>query len=511
MTTGRWRIGLVLFTAGLVLTRLPALLYAGAISDENIYSVVASVMLHGGKPYLDAVERKPPLLFAVYAAVFGLAGEYNWLALHLTAVAWTGATMLLLYLVAQRMFDTVAGCFAALLYGLFMVWADYGNLAFNGELLMNLPIVLALALTLGPASGRWRLELVLAGVLIGLAFLLKQPAGIAGLPLGLYLLDGGYRRARGFSRADILRQAAGLIAGFVASLGITAVVLRREGVLQEAIYWTVLDHLAPVGPSTGQFWNRALVNSGLFVVSTLPLVLAAGVSVWLGFRRERTLWEGRRPEFRTVVLLFLVSLLGVSASGQFLYHYYLQLLPPLVLLAAPVCGGIWRRAIAYPLRPGPRLLAGWLGLTAAVFLAVDSIGLERHRPGSDAGEWVRQHSRPGDRLFLWGEGAGVYLSAERLPATRYVTIFPLTGKVFGGYPASWGPRYEDSRILPGAWDHLWADLARHPARYFIDAESGDRGGRYPVARYPQLDAYIKRWYRQAYRAQDGVVYQRAGG
>ena len=51
-----------------------------------------------------------------------------------------------------------------------------------------------------------------------------------------------------------------------------------------------------------------------------------------------------------------------------------------------------------------------------------------------------------------------YLDANRLPAARYVATFPLTGHVFGGYPAAWGPRYEDQRIQPACWDTLWRDF-----------------------------------------------------
>jgi 4-amino-4-deoxy-L-arabinose transferase-like glycosyltransferase len=501
--------------AALVLLRLPAILHPRAIDDEQVYSVVASVMAHGGKPYLDAVERKPPLLFGLYATVFRLAGEYNWTALHLTAVGWTFATMVLLYLITRRLFDPTAATFAAMLYGLFQAWADYRNLAFNGELLMNLPIVAAVGLTLGPHRWRWRPELAAAGALIGIAFLLKQPAGIAGLPLGWYVLGREYRRSRGFSWGDSLRHAALLVVGLLASFGVTALLLRREGILNDAIHWTVLDHMSPVGPTYLHFWQRALFPTAVFVGSTLPLVLAAASSVWQGIDPAGTLWSGRRGELVALLILLAVSVVGLSASGQFLYHYYLQLLPPLALLAAPVCGAIWRGGEAPPpqLLPGRTWLTSWLALTAAVYLMVDTIGIRRHREDTDVGRWVREHSAAGDRLFVWGQGdrqVGVYLDARRQPASRYIAIFPLTGHVFGGYPESWGAGYEDTRVLPGAWDNLRADFERHPPRFIIDGEVADPESHYPVSRYPQLSSYLTKWYREAYRGRDGVVYVRDG-
>jgi len=52
-----------------IVTRLPSLLHPQAIDDEETYSVVANVIVDGGWPYVDAVERKPPLLFTTIEAL----------------------------------------------------------------------------------------------------------------------------------------------------------------------------------------------------------------------------------------------------------------------------------------------------------------------------------------------------------------------------------------------------------------------------------------------------------
>ena len=51
--------------------------------------------------------------------------------------------MAALHALVRGMFDAQTGVVAALLYAIFVAWADYTNLALNGELLMNLPVVLA--------------------------------------------------------------------------------------------------------------------------------------------------------------------------------------------------------------------------------------------------------------------------------------------------------------------------------------------------------------------------------
>ena len=65
-------LGIVLLTVAI---RLPSLSHPQPIDSEAMYSVVANEIVDGGRPYVDAVERKPPLLFWTYAAVFKVAGR----------------------------------------------------------------------------------------------------------------------------------------------------------------------------------------------------------------------------------------------------------------------------------------------------------------------------------------------------------------------------------------------------------------------------------------------------
>ncbi len=219
-------LGIVLLT---IVTRLPALQHPQAIDDEETYSVVANVIVDGGRPYVDAVERKPPLLFWTYAAVVEAAGKYNWKALHVVALAWTLATMAGLYVIGRGLFDRATGLIAALLYSVFQPWGELRDLAFNGELMMNLPVVWAWAIGLRRNSSRLRPELFFAGFLLGAGFLLKQPAAIAAVPLGIYLLLPAYRSSRALTRWQSVLQAALLTAGFATALGLVAARAPREG------------------------------------------------------------------------------------------------------------------------------------------------------------------------------------------------------------------------------------------------------------------------------------------
>jgi hypothetical protein len=220
-------------------------------------------------------------------------------------------------------------------------------------------------------------------------------------------------------------------------------------------------------------------------------------------------WERNRAEFFALLLLLGVSLIGVGINGQFLYHYFLQLLPPLALLAAPAFAAAWagESTGGFGL-PGRPWLRRWLGMSALIFLVVDSVGVMKRSAPSAAATYVRDHSEAADRIFVWGQGTrytGMYLDADRLPATRFIASFPLTGHIFGlGDPDGTA----SLRVPPERWQELSEDLARHPPRYIIDTDGVGRPPRYPIARYPILREYLGASYRVVWRAPDGVVYER---
>jgi len=498
---------LMLFT---IVTRLPLLTYPKACDDEQVYNVVAIEMLHGGVPYVDAVERKPPLLFYLYRGILGVAGAHNYFALHVVALLWTLATMALIAGVLRRMFDAATGLVGALLYAIFSAWANYTDLALNGELLMNLPAVAAVALALRPSRSSLRPDLMAAGALVSLAFLLKQPSVITGVPLAVYVLHPDYRRSRGLGWGASLVHAAMLLIGFVGALAVAALYLNHVGILREAWYWTITNHAVPFGPTTWFFWHKLPWRGALFVVETLPLLLLVGVSLRAGWGTgEHGIWARHRSEFAALVVLLAGCCLGVLANGQFNYHYFLQLTPPLALLGAPVLADIWSGARAARARYlAPRLLARWLAVTALLFLVVDAIGLARHRGPLGVAVYARAHSTEDDRIFMWGQATahvGIYLDAQRRPASRYVLSFPLNGMVFGLFDESYDTT---DRIVPGSWDNLRRDFERHPPKFIIDCHAVSDGPLHKIRKHAYMRQLLDTQFEEVFRGDDGIVYAR---
>src|SRR6516162_7180723 len=333
-------LGIVILTIAI---RLPALVYPRPIDSEAMYSVVANEIVDGGRPYADAVERKPPLLFWTYAAIFKIAGKFNWKALHIVALVWTLGAMAGLYVIGRELFDRNTGLIAALFYSVFQPWWTWKTLSFDGEMLMNLPIIWAWAIAFRRNSSRMRPELFAAGALLGAAFLLKQPAAIAAVPLGIYLLLPSYGASRSLTRTNSVIHATVLTLGFSACLGLVTIVLWKQGILHEAFYWTIADHDIP-----HVFWQKGIVNTLAFLGACLLLVFGAIMAC----RDKSKIWAGRAPERTALLGLLAASAIGAAAGARFYPHYYVQLIPPLVLLAAPYYAQLWSRTI----QPVHRLL-----------------------------------------------------------------------------------------------------------------------------------------------------------
>ncbi len=486
--------------AVLLVTHLPALLSESTIQDEAVYVVAAREMLAGGRLYVDVIDRKPPLLFWVYQEILRNFGTHNWLALHVVGVIWVLATMGALYLVGCTVAGARAGVVAALLYPVFQTFWDMVNLAFNGEVLMNLPVVLGIAIAFRGRS-RWRPELLLAGAMPALGFLLKQPAGIAGLALGIYVLLPGYRRSRGLEWVHSLVHAAWLCLGFAGTFAVAALMLQRQGNFREALYWSVLDHGVTYGIRSAVFWARGGRMTLIFSLCCAPLLFGVVQSL-----RAATLWTGREAERMALIVFLAVSAVGTAASGRFFDYYYIQLLPPLVLLAAP-----WFAAAWYGDQRSPQAIWTLRGtvLCAAIFLVVNFIEAPEPLGQGTVDQYIRRTSAAGDRLFVWGQYPKFYLHADLRPASRYIAFFPLTGYIFGS-PWNHDPAREDTqaRVLPGAWARFEEDIARHPPRYIFDTEAAYYPPKYPIAHFVLLHRLLMEHYRPVFSSPQGLLYQR---
>jgi hypothetical protein len=222
-------------------------------------------------------------------------------------------------------------------------------------------------------------------------------------------------------------------------------------------------------------------------------------------RYKSEIWTGKMAERTALLGLLGASAIGAAAGARFYPHYYVQLIPPLALLAACYYARVWSRTMQpshWLLRPG--VTYAWLAVTIVVFSIKHWTGLAPQRVPSETGQYLLAHSDPADRIFVWGQTPEIYLDAHRRPACRYITTFPLTGYVFGGPIPGLDTR---SRILPGAWSTLEQDFTRHPPTYIVDVQPDPKSAQYPVKNFPILAKLLADRYQPVAKTAEGVIYR----
>jgi hypothetical protein len=248
----------------------------------------------------------------------------------------------------------------------------------------------------------------------------------------------------------------------------------------------------PAGSRLGIELGRGALATLGFVGLHLSLVAAAALAARRRWRSDVDLW-----------LWVATGLAAIAAGFRFFGHYWLQVIPALVVIATPVLAGTgrrWRQAA----------LAGVLGPLAVAFALLFVHGSFRHRP--DAGRVaavVDANSATGDRVFVWGSYPELYLAADRLPAGKLVHTDFVTGRS-GGHE---DPSHTLSDATPGAYELMLDDLRAHPPEVVVDTSGNRLLGyrRYPLTMFPDLAGFVHDRYTEVALVEGLTVWRLAGG
>src|SRR6202521_665220 len=390
--------------AVVALAHLPAFFHRLLDGDEAIYGSIAALMNEGRALYAGGgVDNKPPGIFWVYAATFHVAGTYQMTAIHAVGLLVMGATCVMIFMIGRSLAGVRAGLLAALIYGICTGAGNPRLLASNTELFMMLPITASVLLML-------RRQWLWSGALLAAAGAFRQSAAINLLlvPVAIVLMEPSNRR---------LRTVGWFAGGLTAALVAGAVLLALTGSLAGFWDWTVgsLYGYAATNWTPALVWMRARDSIVPFVGSMAVVWVAA-----IAFA-----WRWKRPPLgqRVVIGWLVVSVPGSLAGGHLSWHYFIQVMGPLALLAAFAID----QALSTPMRR-------WVAAAAIVVLAVPMIGWDAFNLVSDpltydfsapvpqhqaVADYIRSHTRQQDRVFVWGDWPALYIESDRIMASRF--------------------------------------------------------------------------------------------
>jgi len=473
-------------------------------ADEGEHAAVAAVLMDGGLPYADAVANKPPAIFYIYLVTFIFFGKYNIIAVHMVCFLCTLCTAAVLSILANKMGGKKSALFALLFYLTFTAALYPKMIAANTEIFMVLPYSLAVLLLWHAMNKEKGWLYFVAGFVAGLSPLIKQVGGIEIVAVFTYFLIAIPLL---FGKKHIIPSLAVCInygLGFVSPIIVVALLFYRKGILPDFIFWAITypGRYISSGAAERSFLSQILEEFIPFILATLILWILT--FFWMkhaasDFRSQKNRLESSFPIF---LVLWFVASVGVTFLGKRMYgHYFIQIIPSLSLMAALYAGRlldesnvrrrkIWRAAIvALTIVPGIVFLA-----MAISFEAVTDTWGKISPDFRPAAEYIKEHTRAEDKIFVWGYFTPLYVYSGRTPSTRFNFTIVHTGYLKGDGPGEKDRADLNWLAAPEAWPMLEEDLKNDPPELIIDTSPGDYHyyGRYPLKNYPLMREYVEK-------------------
>ena len=435
------------------------------------------VVRSGGTMYVDIFDRKPPLPPLAYGASFALTDSTDIRPMRVLVTLFLLAGGLLVAHDAKRRWGS-------------NIHALWGGALFVGGAMALYPADAGaanyahFALLPGTAALLWsrrdRLGWAFAaGIAFGLALLTRQ-SWLLTLPAAMYSAWCSGR----------IRHIALLLSGTALTVSTVALYAPFDAYWE----WNFTNSpgfvFAAIGIGTAIF--RGVTSSAGFIA----FHVTAGACLWVLLRRRNPL----RTADRDLWFWLLGGLAAVAAGFRFFGHYWLQVLPPLVVLATPV-------AVEFAGRARRLAVAGLVvpGVVAFALLFVPGSFHDRPDPTEPAAFLVA-NTTPDQRIFVWGSYPDLLLRADRLPAGSLVHTDFVTGRSGGRSD----PEVTLSMATSGAFELMLGDLRERPPELVLDTSSADNLGysKYPLSLFPELESFVTDGYERVDEIDGVTVWRR---
>ncbi len=295
-------------------------------TDEQFYLLVADRMWHGDLPYVDIWDRKPILLFLIYAALRPLSAD-GIVAYQIGATLFATMTAFVIVLIAQRFASLRGAWLAGIAYLLYLpvLRGDGGQSAVFYNLFLALGALDVLRADESPDAKSFRRHALLSMVWAGLAIQVKYTAAIDGCAFGLWLIV--LMRRNGASYASVLAHAGIWIAAALAPTLLAATVYTAMGHGQEFVQANFLSILLKYEPDG--FSDLVFLKDSAVRLASLLLVMMFSLPLLI---RRRT--SGAPVFFLLLWTAFAIA--DFFAIGGYYFHYALPLLVPAMIICAPL-------------------------------------------------------------------------------------------------------------------------------------------------------------------------------
>jgi hypothetical protein len=403
--------------------------------DEGEYAYIAQQMLNGVPPYVSAYSMKLPGIYVVYALIMTLFGQTH-TGIHLGLLIFNAATIFVVFLLAKKLFGSIAAVAAGGAYSVLSMTAQVTGLWANAEHFVVLPALVGLLLICNSNGKIGYVRLLIAGLLFGLAFIIKQHGIFFPMFGALYLLYSGLRN-KPIKWIKVIVAQIVFAAGAVTPFVLVCFFFWRNGTFDKFWFWTfTYAHEYATSVSLSDAWK--IFNEQIHPIITeaffIWLLAIAGLFAVTIVKRYRQ-WA----VFAAGLLVF--SFLAVCPGFYFREHYFIFLLPVVAILAGVALSaidGLFQRIM--PALPRV-VITGAIGLGAAGYSLYQQRTYLFYNPPETVcrivyganpfpeslriAEFIRNNTGPNDTVAVVGSEPQIYFYSGRRSATSYIYMYPL--------------------------------------------------------------------------------------
>jgi len=399
--------------------------------DEGEYAYAGQLMLQGVPPYQLAYNMKMPGIYAAYAAIIAVFGQTD-IGIHLSVLLINTATAILIFILTKKLLNTLAGIAAAAFFAITSLSRFVAATA-NAENFVVLPAIAAILLLIKFSETRKIRHLIPAGLLMGVAFMMKQHA-IGFIIFGglLLLFNKPFNLKKLF--APVVIYSGCVLLPFL----ITCVILWRCGVFDKFWFWT-FDYAGKyVSIVPLQIGIKMLKFNSLLIIQSAPLIWFLALS-----GLACVLWVKILHKHRIFLSAFLVcSFIAICPGMYFRNHYFVLLLPAVCILAGAaifageqLCLKIVKSQKTASIICSIVFVGIWLHtlfLPKNYYFENNPVAVSRLTFGDnpfaemrEIANYIMQNSNANDQIAVMGSEPEIFFYSQKRSASPYIYMYPL--------------------------------------------------------------------------------------
>ena len=401
--------------------------------DEGGFAYIGKMALQGVPLYSELHDIKLPGLYYTYGVMMSISG-FTSKGIHLGLLFFNLGAIVLLFFLIRRLFNSYIGVIAAATYAILSVSPGTLGFAAHATQLLMLPALGGIYLLLKGLEERAWWQFLVAGLLFGYAFTIKQQAVYFMIFAGLYLL---FRRLYQTEKrwTPLIKEMALLITGSILPYLLILLVMMSSGRFEDFWFWT-FEWPREFGT------NKTFSNSMDLLDMMFKRVIDGQNWLWIlsGLGLIATFFTKHELHKKVFAVLLLLMMFGGVATGfHFYQHYFVMLLPAVGLFT-----GIGLQLLKDKLPIDPKW-SHWLSISIFViawlqifssrsdyFTNPDTTKILETTYGSnpfpesvEIGKYLNSIKQPDDKMVVFGSEPQIPFYADIPLATGDAFIYPL--------------------------------------------------------------------------------------